>query len=105
MTHVGTIDRTLGPSMLPTISVKGDMVLISHYYRRGRGVRVGDVVSFRHPMEPEAAALKRVTGLPGDLVLTGAKDFGGESMMIQVRRNEMRIYPGGRSEVLVERSS
>lgn len=79
--------------MLPTLNSSGDWVLISKYYRRGRGVQVGDLVSYSHPGEEGVQAVKRVVGLEGDFVgmgpgfvdddgktLVGAK--GG--MMVQV---------------------
>lgn len=57
--------------MLPTLSVIGDSVLISKRYRRGRGVKVGDVVEIRHPVPeyPRHGAVKRVIGLGGDFVV------------------------------------
>ena len=69
--------------MLPTLAVDHDWVYISKFYRRGKGVRVGDVVSFKHPMFPSVGALKRVVGMPGDFVL---RDTPGSErgMMIQV---------------------
>lgn len=71
--------------MLPTISVSGDRVLLSKYNRRGRGVQVGDLVAFKHPLVPEAEALKRVAGMPGDFVYVGEKVEGSEEEgMIQV---------------------
>lgn len=46
---------------------------------------MGDMVAFTHPLEPEAGALKRVVGMPGDFVCTGEKvGGGGERGMIQV---------------------
>lgn len=76
--------------MLPTLSVIGDSVLISKRYRRGRGVKVGDVVEIRHPVPeyPRHGAVKRVIGLGGDFVVRSsppgwpAKE--GEERMIQV---------------------
>ncbi|KAG6995581.1 mitochondrial inner membrane protease subunit 1 [Physcia stellaris] len=84
------IRETAGPSMLPTISIAGDSVLISKHYRRGRGIAVGDMVSVRHPIMPAEGAIKRVLGLPGDFVASsgvqeGAEEEGrGQRMMIQV---------------------
>ncbi|EME45684.1 hypothetical protein DOTSEDRAFT_87969 [Dothistroma septosporum NZE10] len=60
---------TYGISMLPTLSSFGDWVFISKWYRRGRGVRVGDLVSFKHPKDLGGYAVKRVIGMPGDFVL------------------------------------
>ena len=72
-----------GISMMPTINSYGDSVLISKYYRRGRGIEVGDLVSFAHPINPQERAVKRIVGLPGDFV--GRDTPGvGEGMMIQV---------------------
>lgn len=69
--------------MLPTLSVDGDGVLLSSYHRRGRGIKVGDIVAFSHPMDTRHAAMKRVVGMPGDFVCTGA-EVKGEAGMIQV---------------------
>lgn len=57
-----------GISMLPTFNSLGDFVLISKYYRRGRGLEVGDIVSFAHPIDREQRMIKRVLGMPGDFV-------------------------------------
>ena len=54
--------------MLPTLADHGDGVLISTFHRRGRGVKVGDCVDFKHPLVPGAGAIKRVIGMPGDFV-------------------------------------
>lgn len=69
--------------MLATMSVYDDCVLILRYHRRGRGIQVGDVVNFKHPLFPGVGAIKRVIGMPGDLVCkNGHEGEGGR--MIQV---------------------
>lgn len=82
--------------MLPTLSVIGDSVLISKRYRRGRGVKVGDVVEIRHPVPeyPRHGAVKRVIGLGGDFVVRSSPPGWpaailkeGEERMIQVSRS------------------
>ena len=83
--YIGSVKWTAGPSMLPTLNVQGDAVYISKFYRRGLGIRVGDVVSVKHPMFPGFGASKRVLGMPGDFVLRdtpGKRE--GEEMMVQV---------------------
>lgn len=55
--------------MLPTFEVTGDSALISRYYRRGRGIVVGDIIAFDSVVEPGEKVVKRVIGLPGDYVL------------------------------------
>lgn len=59
--------------MVPTMSACNDSLLISYYYRRGRGVKVGDVVSYKHPLFPRVEASKRIGGMPGDLVCKGGE--------------------------------
>ena len=76
-----------GVSMLPTINSFGDAVLVSKYYRRGRGVKVGDIISYKHPIIPEMKALKRVVGMEGDFVLRDTPGTGldeNEEKMLQV---------------------
>ena len=78
-----SIEPTLGASMLPTIEVMGDHVLISKKYRRGRGVQVGDVVGFNSVYEPGETVIKRVLGMPGDYVLRDTPE-SPSAAMIQV---------------------
>src|ERR1700680_1050476 len=54
-----------GPSMLPTFEVHGDTAIISKWYRRGRYVKVGDLVSFDSVVDPRGRVIKRVIGLEG----------------------------------------
>lgn len=75
--------------MLPTMAVKGDRVYVDKLYRRGRGIQVGDVVDFKHPLHPGEGAIKRVLGMPGDFVLRDTPEIEGEKgkgkgMMTQV---------------------
>ncbi|MCJ1232378.1 hypothetical protein MMC14_000330 [Varicellaria rhodocarpa] len=81
--YVGSVRDTMGPSMLPTLNVRYDWVYVSKLYRRGKGVKVGDVVTFKHPMFPGTGAAKRVLGMPGDFVLRDTPGSGSD-MMIQI---------------------
>lgn len=80
--YVFTFRPTTGPSMLPTINVDGDWVFIAKYYRRGRGIQIGDVVSYEHPMRRGYRAMKRVVAMPGDFVLRDTPGRG--EWMVQV---------------------
>ncbi|KAI5854549.1 mitochondrial inner membrane protease subunit 1 [Tricharina praecox] len=85
-----SIGATIGPSMLPTINVSGDWVLISKFHTRGREVRVGDVVSFKHPHDGgDVRVVKRVIGLPGDFVVKDPSDGSGD--MLQVPKGHMWV--------------
>ncbi|CAJ2507891.1 Uu.00g090770.m01.CDS01 [Anthostomella pinea] len=58
-----------GPSMLPTFLATADWFVTDRRFRRGRGVSVGDCVTYAIPVEPGQEGVKRVLGLPGDYVL------------------------------------
>jgi hypothetical protein len=79
-----TLSQAEGISMLPTINATGDWLLLSKRYRKGRGVVVGDIVSFKHPIDEHTRSVKRVIGMPGDIVLRDSPDKSGQ--MIQVSR-------------------
>lgn len=101
--YVYNIHPTQGPSMLPTLSVTGDNVLISKRYRRGRGIKVGDVVEIRHPVPeyPRHGAVKRVIGLGGDFVLRSSPP-GRPTAIIeegQERMIQVRCFPGPRFKI------
>ncbi|RDL39431.1 uncharacterized protein BP5553_03771 [Venustampulla echinocandica] len=70
--------------MLPTFSAYGDSVLVSRYYRRGRGIKVGDVVTFDSVDEPGAKVIKRVLGMEGDYVMMGSPRESMSDKMLQV---------------------
>ncbi|KAI9743135.1 MAG: hypothetical protein M1818_003430 [Claussenomyces sp. TS43310] len=70
-----------GASMLPTFAVYRDGMLISRWYRRGRGVQVGDVVAFDSVVEPGERVIKRVIGMEGDYVLRDTPGSGSQHML------------------------
>ncbi|KAF2733842.1 LexA/Signal peptidase [Polyplosphaeria fusca] len=68
------ISSVSGVSMAPTITPSdyswgtSSACLISLLHRRGRWVKVGDLVVYTHPLDRHKRALKRVVGMPGDWV-------------------------------------
>lgn len=64
---------TFGPSMLPTIPVADSWSLSLRRYKHGKGIKVGDVIEFERPTGPGTRAIKRVIGMPGDLVVVGPR--------------------------------
>lgn len=82
--------ETRGASMLPTFEVRDDWVLIDKGYRRGRGVQVGDVVSFDSVVEPGVGVIKRVLGLAGDYVMLETPETGS-TKMIQVSTHSCEL--------------
>jgi len=79
--------------MLPTLEVVGDCVLISKSYRRGKGVKVGDIVAFNSVVDPDERVIKRVLGMEGDCVLRDTPG-GGSDNMIQVSVSFLRFDSG-----------
>jgi inner membrane protease subunit 1 len=66
--HVAEVHQCLGPSMLPTFNVSGDILLLEHLSSKFEKVRPGDVVMARSPVNPNLVVCKRVLGLEGDRV-------------------------------------
>ena len=91
---VGHYQLTDGPSMLPTLNARGDYVWINCLHRRGRGIRAGDVISFRHPLSPGDRASKRVIAMPGDFVGRDTPGVGSD-VMIQVCKHSRLIVTFG----------
>lgn len=56
----------MGPSMLPTINLSGDIVLLDKMSPLIGNVRVGDVVVLQSPENPRKSVTKRVLGMEGD---------------------------------------
>ena len=67
--------------MLPTLEVLRDSVLIDLWYRRGRGIKVGDIISFDTVYEPGGRSIKRVLGVEGDYVLRDTPNCEGDVML------------------------
>ena len=58
----------VGPSMLPTMNMAGDVVAVDKLSAWWGSIVVGDVVLFRSPENPRKIVAKRVLGLEGDAV-------------------------------------
>jgi inner membrane protease subunit 1 len=57
--------------MMPTIPASWrshPWIVYSALHRRGRGIKVGDVITYKHPVFPREYGCKRVIGMPGDFV-------------------------------------
>lgn len=85
--YLYSITPAEGASMLPTLDIMGEWVVVSSRHRHGRGVQVGDLVTYDIPVSGEWCGLKRVVGLPGDYVALQAPGTarGVRDDMIQVR--------------------
>ncbi|XP_072972660.1 mitochondrial ATP-independent inner membrane protease subunit 1a [Typha angustifolia] len=66
--HLCGVAFVLGPSMLPTMNLTGDVVAVDRVTARWGTVSVGDVVLLLSPENPRKTVAKRVMGLEGDAV-------------------------------------
>ncbi|KAI5790137.1 peptidase S24/S26A/S26B/S26C [Geopyxis carbonaria] len=74
---------SVGVSMLPTFAVSGDWVFTSKLHCYGRGCKVGDVVSYVHPLNgPGVNVMKRIIGMPGDFVVRDPTDGTGDMLQV-----------------------
>lgn len=67
VTFVGQAFRVQGTSMLPLLE-DGERIIVNKLVYRFRPVGRGDVVVFWYPRDPSVSFIKRVVGLPGDVV-------------------------------------
>ena len=67
MTFIARAFTVDGPSMLPTLHT-GEKLLIDKVSYRFRPPQRGEVVVFRYPANPREHFIKRVIGIPDDIV-------------------------------------
>ncbi|KAI0043190.1 LexA/Signal peptidase [Auriscalpium vulgare] len=85
--YVATVQIVYGPSMLPTMSEAGELVVENRMRYRidPRNLKRGDLVTLESPIEPGRFICKRVLGLPGDTICvdpTGLKAPSTEHVFI-----------------------
>ncbi|KAH9909059.1 mitochondrial carrier [Xylariomycetidae sp. FL2044] len=73
--HVGEITWIRGPSMYPFLNAEKDQTtrrdaVFTLKYNAQYGLRRGMIVTFWHPYNPEMIVVKRIVGLPGDVLRT-----------------------------------
>lgn len=67
--YVYEFSETKGESMLPTLLNQYEYVHALKKYRLGRGVDIGDCIVACKPSDPDYRVCKRITGMPGDVIL------------------------------------
>lgn len=76
-----TWENAYGASMLPTCEVMGDSFITNRQYRRGRNIKVGDMVTFKSVVEPGGKVIKRIIGMEGDYVMFNTPGSGNDAMI------------------------
>jgi inner membrane protease subunit 1 len=87
---------TTGPSMLPHFPSSGACIIMTPFTARGRNLRVGDIVAAHSPYEAGGRIVKRVVGMPGDVVCvnedpSGEGDAFAEPGVAQARREDGNV--------------
>ena len=67
ITFVAQAFRVQGTSMEPLLR-DGDRIVVNKFVYRFQPIERGDVVVFWYPQDPSVSFIKRIVGLPGDLV-------------------------------------
>ncbi|KDQ63826.1 hypothetical protein JAAARDRAFT_54014 [Jaapia argillacea MUCL 33604] len=68
--YVGFVRFVDGPSMIPTMSQTGELVIENNLTHRLRpnSLARGDLVTLVSPLDPQRLICKRLMGLPGDII-------------------------------------
>lgn len=74
------ISQTEGASMLPTVQASGDFCVVDKRYKNGNGIEMGDIIVARKPTQPESWVCKRITGMPGDVVIIDPSRYNIERL-------------------------
>ena len=67
--YIYEFTETRGELMLTTLQTRRDFVHALKTHRLGRGLQMGDIVVATKPSDPDHRICKRITGMPGDVIL------------------------------------
>jgi signal peptidase I len=89
ITFVAQAFRVQGTSMLPLLE-DGERIIVNKFIYRFQPIDRGDVVVFWYPKDPSVSFIKRVVGVPGDVVelRTGSLFVNGHRVQEQYLRRE-----------------
>ncbi|SCV05077.1 LANO_0G17964g1_1 [Lachancea nothofagi CBS 11611] len=86
--------ETRGESMLPTLAADNDYVHALKTYRDGKGCQIGDCIVAVKPTDPYQRVCKRITGMPGDVILVDPSAKKGSSLDGSAFDSFIRVPPG-----------
>jgi inner membrane protease subunit 1 len=69
--HVLTLVQMYGPSMMPTLAQEGEVCVeytLGFQLRGLRSLERGQLITFYSPLDPSRMVVKRLAGLPGDIM-------------------------------------
>lgn len=86
------LSQTEGASMLPTLQVQNDFCIVDKRFKYGRGIQMGDMIVARKPTQPESWICKRITGMPGDIILIDRSAFDVRLVLMGKRHPWLVMY-------------
>jgi len=101
MTFVARAFTVDGPSMLPTLE-HGQRLLVDRITYRFQPPQRGDVVVFRYPFNPREHFIKRIIGIPGDVVAIVAGTVYVNGVALHEPYVNGRMLPRSFGPVVVE---
>ncbi|KAH7298431.1 hypothetical protein KP509_25G042900 [Ceratopteris richardii] len=87
--HVVEIHQVMGPSMLPTFSAVGDVLLVERLSTKFQRIKQGDVVMALSPENPRLIVCKRVLGLEGENLVVMPTHGSGRVQHIKVPKGHV----------------
>lgn len=103
ITFVGQVARVEGSSMEPTLHDQDRLVVNKLAYRLHKP-QLGDIVMLRYPKDPELTFVKRVIGVPGDVIeiLDGRVYRNGDRIPDDYVSENMRSHEDEPSQIIRE---
>ena len=93
-TFLFRVAHVTGSSMAPTLA-HGDMVILNRLSYNFSSPRVGDIVAFPYPENPDENYIKRIIGIPGDVVdLRDGVFFINDTPLDDPFSYETVVFPG-----------
>ncbi|XP_057841426.2 mitochondrial ATP-independent inner membrane protease subunit 1a [Cryptomeria japonica] len=89
--YVGGLTLPMGPSMLPTFNISGDVVLTEKISHRFGKIKHGDIILLRSPENPRKVVAKRITGMEGDCVDSNKTEHGKQNQQIVVPKGHVWV--------------
>ena len=94
------IDAVVGREMVQKISmeptlVQGEILMVNKMAYKFDDPQYGDIVTFKYPLDPNLAYVKRVIGLPGDVVeVTGGQVYVNGQLLYEPYISAAPEYEG-----------
>lgn len=81
--------------MLPTLNRLNDYVHVLKWYKDGRDLQIGDCIVAMKPTDPYSRVCKRITGMPGDLILVDPSQDDEESLETFIKIPKGHVWVTG----------